>query len=85
MKFAIFSNYRTTIIGLAATVVGLIAASGHTSIMDALMDFKIQMAALMAFLGILSKDANVSGNATSTTQTGPVGAPLDVIAPKEKQ
>lgn len=62
-------NWKTTLFGLLALVVGVIQTSHAPSIGAALMDPKVQMSILVALVGFFAKDHNVTGGTTGQPST----------------
>lgn len=62
---AVLKSWRTSLVALATTILGLVVASKteYHGWREVVGDFKLQMAAAVALLGFLSKDSGVTGPA----------------------
>jgi len=62
MKFQVLiRSWKSTIVGVASGILAILAASKHNSIQEALADGKVQIEIVIMILGLVSKDADVSG------------------------
>jgi hypothetical protein len=62
-------SWKSTLIGVISAAVGVIQASTDPTWMDALKDPKVQLAIVVAILGWVSKDSNVTGGNSGQPST----------------
>ncbi len=77
-------NYKTTIIGILSGLMAIIAASHHTSFLDAVKDMQVQMSVIGLVLGVLSKDYDSHATTTVEVQSNnPPKLPTTTVEVKE--
>lgn len=60
----ITANWKTTVLGLALALVGVVQASKKPTLTEAVKDPGVQVSLIAAVLGVLAKDADKTGAAT---------------------
>ncbi len=58
------ANWKTTVLGLALALVGVVQASKKPTLTDAVKDPGVQVSLIAAVLGVLAKDADKTGAST---------------------
>lgn len=61
------TSWKTTVLGLLSAFVAAMQTYNDGSITAGIQDPKVQMALLVALIGILSKDYNVTGGTVAAT------------------
>jgi hypothetical protein len=63
------NSWKSTLIGVVSAVIGVIQASSDHDWLVAIKDHNVQLMMVVAVLGFVSKDANVTGGTTGQPST----------------